>query len=172
VSPALPRDPESPELPDGALSDDVIELRLIRFLPAGDLSRRDPTTAFLAAAPEYRFSIHRLVDCVRVGRIHVRITDDPDIVRALGHMGYAVGEEHRRQGYATRAIRLLSAYAARLGQETLWVLIEPENVPSRRAVERAGLRLVDEIDTRPTALALGLGPRVCRYVLDVPLGAE
>jgi predicted acetyltransferase len=151
-------------LSDTPLFDDVIELRLIRFLPVGDLSKRDSASAFLAAAPEYRFAIHRRGDGLRVGRIHFRITEDPSIVPVLGHMGYAVGEEHRRQGYATRAIRIASSVAAGLGQPSTWVLIEPDNIPSRRAVERAGLRFIDEVETRPSAVALGLGPRVCRYV--------
>jgi predicted acetyltransferase len=145
------------------LHDDTIELRLIRFMAAGDLGHRDPATAFLAAAPEYRFAIHRRAGGQRVGRIHMRVTDDPGIVEVLGHMGYAVDEAHRRQGYAVRAIRLLIGLAARLGQSTLWVLIEPENIASCRAIERAGFHLVDEVDTNESALALGLGPRLRRY---------
>jgi predicted acetyltransferase len=149
---------------DGAnLCDEAIELRLIRVLEIGDMSRREPDTAFLSAAPEYRFAIHRRSDNLRIGRIHVRIADDPGIVEVLGHMGYAVDEEHRRQGYAARAIRLMTAVANRLGQHTLWVLIERDNIASCRAIERAGFELVDEIDTREAARALGLGPRLRRY---------
>ena len=153
-------------LDSAALADDAIELRLIRILEVGDLSKREPATAFLALAPEYRFAIHRRDDGRRVGRIHVRITDHPDIVPVLGHMGCAVEEEYRRKGYATRAIRLLSALAGQLGMAEIWVLIEPDNIPSRRTVERAGFRLVDEVDTMPPALALGLGARVCRYAMS------
>jgi len=145
------------------LRDEAVELRVIRVLDVGNLSKRDEKSAFLAAAPEYRFAIHRREDDQRVGRIHVRVTEAPEIVPVLGHMGYAVDEAHRRRGYATRAIRLMARVASRLGQETLWVLIEPDNVASRRAVERGGFRLVDEVDTRAPAVALGLGPRVCRY---------
>jgi predicted acetyltransferase len=118
-------------------------------------------------APEYRFAVHRRQDGLRVGRIHLRVTDHPDVVRTLGHMGYDVDEEHRRLGYATRAIRIVSGAAPTLGQARLWVLIEPDNTPSRRAVERVGFDLVDEVDTLPQAIALGLGPRVCRYSLEV-----
>jgi hypothetical protein len=45
------------------------------------------------------------------------------------------------------------------------VLIEPDNIASRRTVERAGLDLVDIVDTLPEGTALGLGPRVCRYAI-------
>lgn len=50
----------------------------------------------------------------------------------------------------------------------LLVLIEPDNIASRGAVERAGFHLLDEVDTLPEGTALGLGPRVCRYVIDRP----
>ncbi|MEQ9397673.1 MAG: GNAT family N-acetyltransferase [Longimicrobiales bacterium] len=149
--------------PEGHVSDEVIELRLRRVLGPGDLSHRESATAFLAAGLEYRFGIHLREGGSRVGRIHIRVTDDPLVVSALGHMGYAVEEEHRRNGYATRAIRLITPLGWKLGQETIWVLIESDNVPSRRAVERAGFQFVDEVDTHPKARALGLGPTMSRY---------
>lgn len=151
------------ELEGAQLRDEVIELRLIRFIEAGDLSHRDAGTAFLAAAPEYRFAIHRRSDGLRIGRIHFRITDDPGIVEVLGHMGYAVDEAHRRKGYAVRAIQLATSFAAALGQPKLWVHIEPDNTASCRAIERCGFEFVEEVDSRPAALGLGLGPRVRRY---------
>ena len=157
----------SVDLPAALRVDDTIELLLIRFLAVGDMSQREPASAFLALAPEYRFAIHRRSDGVRVGRIHVRITERSEIVPVLGHMGFAVDEEHRRQGYATRAIRLMRTIASHFGQKALWVLIEPDNFASRRAVERAGFALVDEINTLPPALSLGVGPRVCRYASEL-----
>jgi len=156
-------------LPAGAsLSDDAIELRLIRVLAPGDVSARPPEARFISSAREYRFAIHRTTDGLRVGRIHLRATDDAAIVCAVGHAGYAVDEEHRRNGYAVRAVRLITGLAHRCGIAPLWVLIEPENIASRMVVERAGFALVDEVDTRPEAVALGLGPRVCRYAIANP----
>lgn len=154
------------ELPSGAvLADDVIELRLLRVLHPGNPAARPHETRFLSAALEYRFAIHRRTDGLRVGRIHLRVTGDPLILRALGHAGYAVDEAHRRNGYLARAIRLVAGLARLCGVAPLWVLIEPDNVASRRAVERAGFHLFDEVDTLPEGTALGLGPRVCRYTL-------
>jgi|GEM_PF-6002857 len=152
--------------PDAVLADEAIELRLLRVLMPGDADARPPEARFLAPALEYRFAIHRRTDGLRVGRIHLRITDDPLILRALGHSGYAVDEAHRRNGYATRAIRLIAGLARVCGVSPLWVLIEPDNVASRKAVERAGFALVDEVDTLPEGTALGLGPRVCRYTVQ------
>ena len=72
-------------------------------------------------------------------------------------------EAHRRNGYATRAIRLIVGLARVCGVSPLWILIEPDNLASRKAVERAGLELVDVADTLPEAAACGLGPQICRY---------
>ena len=151
-----------------ALHDDVIELRLLRMLPAGDAESRPPETRFLAAAPEYRFAIHRRSDGVRVGRIHIRITSDPAIVGVLGHSGYEVEEQYRRMGYATRAVTLIRRVARGYGVAPLWVLIDPGNTASRRTVERAGLELVDIVPASPEALVLGLGPELCRYAVERP----
>lgn len=158
------REPQQSDPSAGApLADDAVELRLIRTLAPGDLAARPPEARFLSPALEHRFAIHRRSDGQRVGRIHLRVTDDEAIVRAVGHTGYAVDEAHRRQGYATRAIRLIAGIASAHGVSPLWVFIEPENVASRRAVERAGFELAATEATRPEARALGLGPTVCHY---------
>lgn len=81
---------------DAVLSDDAVEFRLIRVLAPGDASARLPEARFIAPALEYRFAIHRAVDGHRVGRIHLRATRDPAILRALG--GYEVDGEPRRNG--------------------------------------------------------------------------
>ena len=148
---------------DAPFADDVIELRLIRVLSPEDATTRPPEVRFLSPAIEYRFAIHRRGDGVRVGRIHLRATNDNRITRALGHTGYEVDEPHRRNGYATRAIRLIIGIAQAFNVTPLWVLIEPNNTASRRAVERAGFELVDIVPTLPEAAAAGLGPVVCRY---------
>lgn len=155
-------DPASPP-PRELLADDAIELRLIRILGPHDAEARPENERFLSRVRECRFAIHRRSDGLRVGRIHLRVTRDEQVVRAAGHSGYAVDEEHRRNGYATRAIRLIVGLARHWDVLPLWVLIEPHNAASRGAVERAGLVLADTVDSAPELMALGMGPRVCRY---------
>lgn len=122
--------------------------------------------------PEYRFAIHRRSDGQRVGRIHIRRTRDETILRAVGHAGYAVEEAHRGRGYATRAIGRIVEVARYWELLPLWILIEPDNVASRRAVERAGLELIEEIDASQEAEGLEIGPRVCRYAFCERAGLE
>ncbi len=150
------------------LSDDKIELRLIRILAPGDKAARPPEARFLSPAIEYRFAIHRVTDGLRVGRMHMRATNDEAITHTLGHTGYAVDEEHRGNGYATRALRLIVGLARACDIAPLWVLIEPENLPSRKVAENAGFALVDIVDAVPEVLALGHGPKLCRYAVEHP----
>ena len=153
--------------PPPTLEDDVIALRLLRIVGPADAPERPIAAQFLAAAPEYRFAIHRRTDGRRVGRIHLRITHDDVILRALGHAGYAVDDAHQRHGYATRAVRLIQDLARAHALSPLWILIAPDNVASRRTVERAGFQLIDIVASSPEARAMEVVPEVCRYRWDV-----
>ncbi len=150
------------------LEDEVIELRLLRVLGCKDSALRSPESQFLCRSPEHRFAIHRRSDGLRVGRIHLRVTNDETIVSAVGHIGYEVNALYRRNGYAVRAIRLIIGLAHQYGIAPLWVLLEPENVASRKVVEQAGFQLVDVVNTQPKAAVLGIGSQVCRYVVEQP----
>lgn len=121
---------------------------------------------FVANAPEYRFAIHRCRDGLRIGRIHLRVTQDDVVLRAIGHAGYAVDEAHQRLGYATRAVRLIQQLARKHALSPLWILIAPDNVASRRTVERVGFQLVDIVDASPEALAIDVAPQICRCRWD------
>jgi predicted acetyltransferase len=158
----------APPPPEDLLRDDVVELRLLRVLGPADAAARPPELRFLRAAPECRFAVHRRTDGERVGRVHLRLTDDPTILRAVGHSGYEGDEAHRRRGYAVRALLAVRRVARHYGVAPLWVLIAPGNVASRRAAERAGLTLVDTVAAAPGALAAGLEPELCRYAAARP----
>ena len=158
----------APSPPEAVLRDEVIELRLLRVLGPGDVMRRPPEARFLAAATECRFAIHQRADGARVGRIHLRLTDDATVLRAVGNSGYEVDEAYRRRGYAARALLAVRRVARHYGLGPLWVLIAPGNMASRRTAERAGLALVDTVAATPEALAMGLEPELCRYAVEWP----
>ena len=158
----------TPRPSDSMLRDDVIELRLIRVLGPADIDSRPAEAKFLASGTECRFAIHRLQDGVRVGRTHVRLTDDPKILHSHGHSGYEIDEAYRRQGYAARALLAIRRVARHYQVAPLWVFIAPTNVASRRTAERAGLSFVDTVAATPDALAMGLERELCRYVAPQP----
>ncbi|MEM7337709.1 MAG: GNAT family N-acetyltransferase [Actinomycetota bacterium] len=63
------------------------------------------------------------------------------------NVGYAVFPEHRGQGHATRAVRLLCDHlAAQAPARRPTLLIDPANAPSLRLAERLGFRHVDDVN--------------------------
>jgi [ribosomal protein S5]-alanine N-acetyltransferase len=59
--------------------------------------------------------------------------------KRIGEVSYWTHPTHRRQGVASRAVRLLCAFAfAELGVERVEAYIEPDNVASRGVVESIG----------------------------------
>lgn len=103
-----------------------------------------------------------------LGTIRLRVGDSRHVVMYAGHVGYGVDERHRGHGYAGRALRMLLTVARRLGLDALWVTCDPENVASRRTLERLGARLVEEVDVPPDCVIFQSGhPRKCRYRIDL-----
>lgn len=57
-------------------------------------------------------------------------------------LGYWVLERARGRGFATRAVALLVGWAlGEAGMVRIEALVEPDNIPSQRVVERAGFQL-------------------------------
>ena len=68
----------------------------------------------------------------------------------LGHVGYAIVPWKQRRGYATEALRQLLPEARAEGLEYIEITTDPDNLASRRVVERNGGMLVEQF-TRPGA---------------------
>jgi tagatose 1,6-diphosphate aldolase len=106
-----------------------------------------------------------------MGTIRLRVGDSRHVVMYAGHVGYTVDERHRGHGYAERALRLLLPMARKLGLDPLWVTCDPENVASRRTLERIGARLEEEVEVPPDCVIFRSGhPRKCRYRIDLVTG--
>jgi len=77
-------------------------------------------------------------------------------------LGYAIGAAHRRQGLASRSMRLLTGFAYReLEARRIILRIEPGNEASRAVARATGYRLADE----PQAVVTD--PDGTEIVLDV-----
>ena len=61
----------------------------------------------------------------------------------LGHVGYAVVPWKRRRGYASEALRLLLDDVAEVGLRWIEITTDPDNVASRRVIEKVGGELVE-----------------------------
>ena len=114
------------------------------------LDHRDPAGA-THHAPR-RHPVPRLPGFVRwiwdgalAGSIGLRWQPGTDDLppHVLGHVGYAVVPWKRRRGYATRALALLLPEARAQGLRRLELTTEPENLASRRVIERNGGILIE-----------------------------
>jgi RimJ/RimL family protein N-acetyltransferase len=97
------------------------------------------------------FALVRKDDGLAVGGMGFHGAPDEE---ARVEIGYDLVEGARGHGYATEALRALSAWAwARDGVDTLFATIERGNIPSQRVVTRAGFTRVGE-DEETYAYAL------------------
>ena len=68
----------------------------------------------------------------------------------LGHIGYAVVPWKQGRGYATEALRQLLEEIRAEGLEYVEITTDPDNIPSRRVVERNGGVFIEQF-IRPAA---------------------
>lgn len=78
-----------------------------------------------------------------VGFLALRHTLTPALLEVGGHIGFSVRPSRRREGHATRALRLALPRAAELGIESALVTCDDGNLGSQRAIEANGGRLED-----------------------------
>ena len=73
-----------------------------------------------------------------VGFLALRHGLTPWLLEEGGHIGYGVRPSRRREGHASRALKLALAAAADLGLERVLVTCDEDNAGSRRTIERCG----------------------------------
>ncbi len=73
--------------------------------------------------------------------------------------GWAYAKRYWRRGYATEAARAVLSSAPALGLDRIVCIVDPENVASRRVVEKIGMPFVGYINCE--------GGVAMRYVEDV-----
>ena len=122
------------ELPE--LSDDAIRLVCVAKKPA------IPEKKYV---PAYDFAICKGSE--KIGEIHLRVGYagyGPDLSSLYygGQIGYGVDEEHRGNGYAGRACRLLLPVAKAHGMAKLLITNNYTNTASRRVCEKLGARFL------------------------------
>jgi predicted acetyltransferase len=118
---------------------------------ARTLSFEDVTARFahvVAGQPErglvpyFHFRIVT-VDDEDVGHINFRVGDTEHIRLAAGHIGFDIAEPHRGHRYAFKACRAV-APLVRSFYTSVLLTCDPDNVASRRLIERLGATFVGE----------------------------
>jgi RimJ/RimL family protein N-acetyltransferase len=91
---------------------------------------------FLSAPPDRAFAVVDRSSGELLGAIGARPEDEGRV-----EIGYWTAREARGRGVATRALRLIAAWAVEeLGAERLQLYTDPANVASQRVAEKAGFR--------------------------------
>jgi hypothetical protein len=83
------------------------------------------------------------------GGLSLRIGSGPAVELYYGHIGYHVYPAARGRHYAYRACRLAIPLLRAHGWRTAWLTCDPQNVPSRRTIERLGGRYVETVPVPP-----------------------
>ncbi len=128
ISAHLPPAPET-------LSSGNVTLRFVRIMP-GDTSR--------GFVPWYHLRIVT-PDGSDAGHINFRVGDTEHVRLAAGHIGFEVHELFRGHGYALQACRALAPFV-RSVSGSITVTCDPDNIASRRTLEKLGATFIDEVD--------------------------
>lgn len=129
---------------------------------------RMPEDRIRGWVPSYRFVMRPLEGKTELGTIDIRIGDNENIYYA-GHIGYRVHAPYRGHHYAEKACRLIVRIARAHGMEQVVITCNPDNLPSKRTIERLGARLAEIVDIPRGNELYQYGDRQkCRFIWDVP----
>lgn len=145
--------------------------QLTRFVRECPMGRQTPD-AEGGGVPAYHFWM-RIEPSAEIGveiagGVGLRVGNNENIERYIGHVGYNVYPPARGRHYARRAVRLLLPFAKRLGLNPLVITCNPENIASRRTCEAAGGRLIETVKLPRDHPLYRKGERAkCRYRFDL-----
>jgi predicted acetyltransferase len=110
------------------------------------LNQMQDAQASLWQVPAYLFHMRHRASGKRMGNINLRIGNTERILLYTGHIGYGVDPAFRGNHYAERACRLLLPLAFQHGMTELWITCAPDNLASRRTIERLGAQFIETVD--------------------------
>jgi predicted acetyltransferase len=109
------------------------------------LAECQPAESNAWRVPAYLFHLRSCSDQY-MGAIRLRVGWNEDIIKYAGQVGYNVEPAFRGRRYAERACRLLLPLARRHGLDQLWITCQPDNLASRRTLERLGAEYAGMLD--------------------------
>lgn len=109
------------------------------------LAECQPAESNAWRVPAYVFHLRNHFDQY-LGRIRLRVGWNEDIIKYAGQIGYFVEPAFRGSRYAERACRLILPLARQHGLLQLWITCQPDNIASRRTLERLGAQYAGTLD--------------------------
>ncbi|MFA1807733.1 GNAT family N-acetyltransferase [Bacillus anthracis] len=80
-----------------------------------------------------------------IGFVNIRHRLNEELLRESGHIGYSVHPDKRRQGYATKQLKLALDEAEKLGLKKVLITCDKSNVGSAKTIQKVGGVLEDEV---------------------------
>lgn len=130
----MERDIISTQPPPETLSFGEVTLRFAKVVPG------EPSRGFV---PFFHFRI-LATDGADVGHINFRVGDSEHVRVCAGHVGFEIAEGFRGRGYASQACRALAPFI-RSVCGVVTITCDPDNLASRRTIERVGAQFIDEV---------------------------
>ncbi|MGO4670301.1 GNAT family N-acetyltransferase [Bosea sp. 2RAB26] len=147
-----------------------IDTALLARLGCDDVSLRlsrsySPETSPWRAAA-YRFDI--LAEAEPAGTISLRPGASYLLTHLAGQIGFSVEPAYRGRGLAGKAVTALLPLAKACGLSELWLTTTPDNLASRRTLEKLGCSLVEEVTIPESYESYARGERLkLRYRLEL-----
>lgn len=124
-----------------------IDAALLASLACDDVSLRLSRSYTPDASPwrvtAYRFDI--LAEAEPAGTISLRPGASYLLTHLAGQIGFSVEPAYRGRGLAGKAVKALLPLARACGLTELWLTTTPDNLASRRTLERLGCSLVEQV---------------------------
>jgi tagatose 1,6-diphosphate aldolase len=114
------------------------------------LTERTSAADSIFGVPTYTFAMRHATTGDVMGRIRLRVGWNEETIRYAGQIGYVVAPEFRGNHYAERACRMVAPLARRHGLSELWITCQPDNIASRRTLERLGAEFVEIVPVPAT----------------------
>jgi predicted acetyltransferase len=92
---------------------------------------------------KYRITLHNSDNSI--GAIDIRIGYNENLYYG-GNIGYRIEKTYKGNNYALKACKIIKDIAIAHGMNRLIITCNPDNLPSRRTCEKAGLKLKEIVD--------------------------
>ncbi|WP_242254906.1 GNAT family N-acetyltransferase [Bacillus cereus group sp. BfR-BA-01379] len=96
-----------------------------------------------------------------IGFVNIRKRLNEELLRESGHIGYSVHPNKRRQGYATKQLKLALDEVQKLGLQKVLITCDKANIASAKTIQKVGGVLENEVVSSHT------GEIVQRYWVEI-----
>ena len=93
----------------------------------------------------YYYDIQIKSKPIKVGSCDVRLGMNEELYYA-GNIGYRIFENYRGHSYAYQATKQLLLEAKKLGMEEVIITCSPDNIASKKTIEKLNAVLIEEVD--------------------------